>query len=155
MNVRAFVVVVALLAPLAAQADQPVVTGHYVLARATEDALILFDASPEVASIVAGKTDDAAANDELERESLKVLAAMLPKLDTTTKSVTVRVTYNKTGAVSPVYGAPTFAGVERYALLDVSYKDAAADRDKWKELDAKRAVPAWLSFKVIGQLPPR
>lgn len=145
----------ALCAPLAARADEAVVAGHFVLARASEDALVLFDASPEVAAIVTNKTSDADANDGLERDALKVLAAMLPKLDKSTKSVTVRVTYNKTGAVSPVYGAPTFAGVERYALLAVNYKEAAADRDKWKELDPKHAVPSWISFKVIGQLPPR
>lgn len=87
--------------PLAASADEAVVPGHFVLARASQDALILFDASPEVAAIVSNKTSDADANDGLERDALKVLATLLPKLDQTTKSVTVRVTYNKTGAVSP------------------------------------------------------
>jgi hypothetical protein len=146
---------IALLAPIAASADEAAVPGHFVLARASEDALVLFDASPEVAAIVSNKTPDADANDALERDALKVLALMLPKLEKSTKSVTVRLTYNKSGAVSPVYGAPTFAGVERYALLEVTYKDAAVDRDKWKELDPKHAVPPWISFKVIGQLPPR
>ena len=129
--------------------------GHVVVARVSEDALIIWDASPEVAMIVSNKVANDAANDQLERDALRVLAQALPKLEKSAKTVTVRVVYNKTGDVSPVYGAPTFAGVERYATLALSYKDAAGDRQKWKELDAKHAVPAWIEFKVIGQLPPR
>jgi len=150
----AFVLVLGVLgSPV--RADEAAVPGHIVVARVSDDALIIWDASPEIASIVTNKIADDAANNQLERDALKVLAQSLAKLEKSAKSVTVRVIYNKTGAVSPVYGAPTFAGVERYATLEVPYKDAVSDRDKWKELDPKHAVPTWVAFKVIGQLPPR
>ncbi len=136
-------------------AEEPAIPGHVVVARVSDDALIIWDASPEIAAIVTNKTADDAANAQLERDALRVLAQNVSRLEKSAKSVTVRVIYNKTGAVSPVYGAPTFAGVERYATLEASYKDAAADRDKWKELDPKHAVPSWIAFKVIGRLPPR
>jgi hypothetical protein len=138
-----------------ARAEETAVPGHVVVARVSDDALIIWDSSPEIAAIVTNKIADEAANNQLERDALKVLAQSLSKLEKTAKTVTVRVIYNKTGAVSPIYGAPTFAGVERYATLEVPYKFAASDRDKWKELDAKHAVPSWVTFKVIGQLPPR
>jgi len=137
------------------RAEEPPIPGHVVVARVSDDALIIWDASPEIASIVTNKTGDEAATEQLERDALRVLAQNVAKLEKSAKSVTVRVIYNKTGAVSPIYGAPTFAGVERYATLAVAYKDAVSDRDKWKELDQKHAVPAWVAFKVIGQLPPR
>ena len=140
---------------LPALADETGVPGHVVVARASDDALVIWDASAEIAAIVSNKVSDDAANNRIERDALRVLAQSLPKLEKSTKSVTVRVIYNKTGAVSPVYGAPTFAGVERYATLEMSHKDAASNRDKWKELDAKTAVPAWVAFKILGQLPPR
>jgi hypothetical protein len=129
--------------------------GHAVLARATGEALILWDATPVVASIVRDKLSDAAANALLERDAAGVLAEMAPNVDRAATSVTVRVLYAETGAVSPVYGTPTFAGVERYASLTVSGTDARSDRDRWRQLGPSAPLPRWLAFKVTGLLPPR
>jgi hypothetical protein len=131
------------------------VPGHAVLAKPAGDALVIWDASPVVASIVKSKTNDSDANDLLERDAARVLATMAPNVDKSAKTITVRVIYSKTGAVSPVYGTPTFMGIERYATLTVPAGDAQTDRDKWKELDPKAPVPAWFAFKVTGLLPPR
>ena len=131
------------------------VPGHAVLAKPDGDALVIWDASPVVASIVKAKTNDDGANDLLERDAVHVLATMAPDVDKSAKTITVRVIYSKTGAVSPVYGTPTFMGIERYATLTVHASDVQGDRDKWKELDAKTAVPSWFAFKVTGLLPPR
>jgi len=149
----ALVVAACLATSSAASADE--VPGHAVLAKPDRDALVIWDASPVVASIVRGKTSDADANDLLERDAAHVLATMTPNVDKTAKTITVRVIYSKTGAVSPVYGTPTFMGIERYATLTVPAADAQGDRDKWKELDTKSPVPSWFAFKVIGLLPPR
>jgi len=137
----------------AASADD--VPGHAVLAKPDGDALVIWDASPVVASIVKSKTADADANDLLERDAARVLVTMAPNVDKSAKTITVRVIYSKTGAVSPIYGTPTFMGIERYATLTVPAADAESDRDKWKELSVKTPVPAWFSFKIIGLLPPR
>jgi hypothetical protein len=142
-----------LVAPAAALADE--VPGHAVLAKPDGDALVIWDASSVVAEIVKTKTADPAANDVLERDAAHVLATMVPNVDKSAKTITVRVIYSKTGAVSPVYGTPTFMGIEKYATLTVPAADAQTDRDKWKELDPKAAVPSWFAFKVTGLLPPR
>lgn len=149
----ALVVAACLATSLVALADD--VPGNAVLAKPDRDALVIWDASPVVASIVKSKTNDSDANDLLERDAAHVLATMTPNVDKSAKTITVRVIYSKTGAVSPVYGTPTFMGIERYATLTVPAANAQADRDKWKELDAKSPVPSWFAFKVIGLLPPR
>ena len=131
------------------------VPGHAVLAKPDADALVIWDASPVVASIVKSKTADPDANDLLERDAAHVLATMAPNIDKSAKTITVRVIYSKTGAVSPVYGTPTFMGIERYATLTVPAADALSDRDKWKELAVKTPIPAWFTFKIVGLLPPR
>jgi hypothetical protein len=138
--------------PVAASA-QDAVPGHVSVARVTDDALIIWDASPEVAGFVTNKTPDAQANAQLRHDALRVAAANFSKLEKTAKSVTIRVIYNKTGAVSPVYHAETFAGVVRYATLEFPYKDAAGD-SKWKSLDAKSSLPGWMKFTVLDKLPP-
>ncbi len=130
------------------------VPGHAVLARASEDALVLWDASQVVATIVKDKFNDADANALIKRDAYRVLVSMAPNIDKSAKTVTVRVIYSKTGAVSPVYGTPTFTGIERYATLTASGSDVRSDRDHWKELDAKAAPPAWLEYKIVGLLPP-
>jgi hypothetical protein len=135
-------------------AATPEVPGHVVLARAEGDALLIWDSTAEVATIVSDKLSDAEANARLERDALRVLAAAQPKM-TGAKSITVRVVFSKTGDVSPVYGSPTFAGIERYATLKIDAADASSDRDKWKELAADAMPPAWVQFDVIGALPPR
>jgi hypothetical protein len=144
----------ALAAAVPATADDAV-PGHAVLARASEDALVLWDASTVVATIVRSKMSDADANALLERDAARVLATIAPNVDKGAKSVTVRVIYSMTGDVSPVYGTPTFAGIERYATLTVTGPDVRSDRDRWKELDAKAALPAWFAYKIVGKLPPR
>lgn len=144
-----------LATPAATRADDASgVPGHVIVARTTEDALLIWDASPEVATIVRDKVSDSDANARIEHDALRVLATSLKKVSAA-KTITVRVIYNKTGDVSPTYGAPTFAGVERYATVTVDSANAAGDKDKWQELDAKANPPAWIAYKVIGALPPR
>ncbi len=145
----------ALGAPGLAPAQDSTVPGHVVIAKASDDALVIWDSSPEIAAIVSDKVNDADANARLAHDCLRVLAQSLPKLDKSTKTVTIRVIYNKTGAVSPVYGSPTFAGVERYATLTAPYKDAVADKGHWRELGPNAKLPGWLQWKILGTLPPR
>ena len=142
-------------APRIAPAEDAPIPGHVVIAIASGNALVIWDASPAVAAIVNDKASDADANARLERDALRVMAQSLPKLDKGSKAVKVRVIYNKTGAVSPVYGAATFAGVEVYATLDAPFRDATTDRGKWKENGAKAGPPSWMQWKVLGQLPAR
>ncbi len=149
-----FAAALCLAASVPAAADDSV-PGHAVLARASDEALILWDASPVVATIVKTKLGDADANALLERDASRILATMAPNIDKAAKTATVRVVYSMTGDVSPIYGTPTFAGIERYATLTLDGGDFRSDRDHWKELDPKSAMPRWFAYKVVGRLPPR
>jgi hypothetical protein len=149
------VVLVVCVAGGASWAEESSIPGHVVLARAEDDALAIWDSTPVVSAIVSGKLSDADAKARLERDALRVLAEVQPKVASSAKTITVRVIYQKIGDVSPVYGTPTFAGVERYATLKVKAADAASDRGKWKELGDKATPPAWVEFDVVGELPPR
>jgi hypothetical protein len=125
-----------------------------VLARTADDALAIWDSTPEMIAIVNAKLSDADAKTRLQHDAVHVLAEVQPKL-TAAKTITLRIIYSKTGEVSATYGTPTFAGVERYATMKVKASDVAADRDKWKELGDSAALPTWMQFDVIGELPPR
>jgi hypothetical protein len=136
-------------------ADPPSVPGHVIVARAEGDALVIWDATAEVTEIVKDKLDDDAAKDRLKRDALEEVTLEESKLSNLT-SISVRVIYTKTGDVSPVYGSPTFAGVERYAVLKMSAADVKSDRGQWKEAVAGAGtVPSWAAFTILGSLPPR
>ncbi len=139
--------------PAFADATKP--AGNVIVARPGGSALLIWDASADVTAIVANKVSDADAKTSLERDAARVLADSLAKIDKDATSVAVRVIYDKTGAVSPIYGSATFAGVERYAILHMSGADARGDRDHWRELSSSSTPPAWFAFDVSGELPAR
>jgi len=138
-----------------ARADESKPPGNVIVARPAGDALLIWNASADVAAIVANKTADADAKALLERDAARALAASLAKVDAAASSISLRVIYEKTGAVSPVYGTATFAGVGRYATLRMSGRDARGDRDRWRELAGDSPLPAWFAFDVTGDLPER
>lgn len=129
-----------------------------VIVRAHGDALVLWDATSVVAQVVRDKAGDDDANARLQRGALKALVETVPHLQDA-KRITVRVLYNRTGEVSPVYNAATFAGVERYATLEISGTDARSDKEKWKEAAMSSGpattLPHSITFTIIGKLPPR
>jgi len=147
--------VLSLAVPVAAGADEAAIPGHAVLARATGQALIIWDATPLFADVVRRKLPDSEANALIAHDALRILARMQPDLDKDAKSVTVRIVYAKKGEVSPVYGTATFEGIERYATLNANAADLSTDKDKWKEFDPNAPLPSWLSFAIVGKLPPR
>lgn len=147
-------ITVAVLAPVAGWA-QATVPGTVVVARTSSDALIIWDSSPEIAAIVKDKLSDRDANVRIEHDALHVLATSLDKVGKDAKTITVRVVYSKNGDVSPVYGTPTFLGIEKYATVSASRTDLATDRDKWKEIGDTADLPAWIKVEILGKLPPR
>jgi len=114
----------------------------FVIARAGSDATVLYDATPDVIAIVRDKIGDEQANRLLQHDALRVLALAAPELPEA-RAITVRITYVRSGDVSPVYGTPTFVGVERYASLRESAPNAKSDRHRQ------------ITFTVVGKLPPR
>jgi len=152
--VKSTVVMSALLlasSPSLAAADANDVPGTVVLARATGEAVALYDASPEVAAVVRERMGDTAARGRLAKDALRVLAKEIPDVSQA-RSVVVRVTYTRSGDVSPVYGTPTFAGIERYANLKARISDVRGDKSDWAR---STKLPKWAKFEVVGKLPPR
>jgi len=129
--------------------------GHVVIARASADALLIFDATVDVIAAVSRKLNVADANTMLQHDALRALSHSLPHINRKSRSVRVSIVYYRTAAVSPAYGSATFAGVDRYALLEMSMKDALRNRDNWRRLSGKMALPAWINFKITGSLPAR
>lgn len=129
--------------------------GYAVVAKASGDALVIWDASRVVRMIAHSKMNDAAANDLVKRDAIRVLGGALPNVNRAATTVTIRVDYAKTGDVSPVYGTPTFEGVEHYALLTASVRNLISRRQNWSQLKDTQRIPAWFIYKVTGRLPPR
>ena len=146
-----FAIVLALALPTSARADDAT---HVVVADTSATAVLIWNATPVVAQIVTDRANDPVANERLERGALRAIATSL-KVLVRAKTVTVRILYDKTGAVSPVYGDPTFAGVERYATITFAAARGRASASKWRGLRDTDALPPWVAFHVIGTLPPR
>ena len=137
--------------PLVAAERAP--AGTVILARAGPDVLLIWDATDEVAALVAEHRSAPEATLRLERDAARVLATALANVDRSATRIVLRVTYRKTSAVSPVYGAATFAGVERFATFEMRAADAVTDRDGWRELGEATPLPRWFTFRVTGSLP--
>jgi hypothetical protein len=153
--ITSFVIAVAAAFAHVAAAAETAVPGTVVVARASSDALLVWDSTPEIASIVKEKLSDRDANARIEHDALHVLAESLDKVGKEAKTITVRVIYSRTGDVSPVYGTPTFLGIEKYATVAATRADLVSDRDKWKELGDTVELPAWFKVEILGKLPPR
>lgn len=112
-------------------------SGTIVLARAGHAPVLIWDATPAVIDIVHNKTSDA--------DALKALSAQAAQIDLqrfkrypSAQQITVRVIYQRAGSVSPVYGSPTFGGVE--SLLNVTLR-------RGQQAGAARVA-------ITGKLPP-
>jgi hypothetical protein len=160
LNVRPSVaVLVALLAlvPLAVIADDTPafrpVSGAVIMAKATSaSTLFIWDATPYVTQLVADKMLGDDGLHALEASAIQALAGKAKKA--TTVALTLRVLYTKTGAVSPVYGAPTFAGIERVLTISVERTALAKDADAWSTSLGKGTTPDGVKIDISGQLPP-
>ena len=143
---------VALSLPVQAHAQTTTPKGSIVLAKTSPSALLIWDASPVVADLVADKTPDSQALRLLTADAIELLHERAASL--TAKTVELRVVYTRSGAISPAYGAPTFAGVERVMVIDASRADALARADQWKKAARDGAPTPGLTVKITGSMPP-
>jgi hypothetical protein len=155
-SVAVFVAVLALV-PLAGFADDTPafrpVSGAVIMAKATSTStLFIWDATPYVTQLVADKVLGDDGLHAIEASAIQALADKAKKV--TTAALTLRVLYSKTGAVSPVYGAPTFAGIERVMTISVERTALAKNADAWSTTLGKGTTPDGVKIDVSGQLPP-
>ena len=93
--------------------------------------------------------------DRLQHDALSVAAQNFGKIEKSAKTVSVRIVYIVSAGMSPAYHADTFGHMERYVLLTMPYRDAAANRDHWKTLAPGARLPGWVKVDVTGALPPK
>lgn len=147
---------IAVFCSAAVAADMPKeVVGAIVTARAGADALLLWDATPRLISLIKSGTSNEQIFDTVESEAIVVARERESSLPKTTKSITVRVIYHRTGEVSPVYGAPTFAGIEKLVTVTVPYPELSSHANAWYASLAAGQTPADVKVDVTGKLPPR
>ena len=133
----------------AALADQ----GMVVVAKGGAAPLLLWDATPLVTTIVANKEPRPAAMRDLESQAMQILGERVRELPRA-KTLTIRLIYQKTGAVSPVYGTATFEGIERVFELSASANDARMHAKQLADALGRGSVPSGIHLDVTGALPP-
>ena len=128
------------------------VQGQVILARTGSSALYIWDATPYVAQLVADGDLGSDGMRALEATALRALADRAK--GSSADSVALRVVFQKSGAVSPVYGTATFEGMEEVMTLKAERKPLLAAATAWIE-DLLHGKPAsGLAIDVTGKLPP-
>jgi hypothetical protein len=127
--------------------------GHIVEARATAaSTLFLWDATPYVTDLVHERL---VGDDGLHALEATAVMALSQRVRTSrSSSADLRVIYQKTGAVSPVYGIATFAGVEVVVTLHARKGDLLRNGAAWASALAQGTIPKGLAVVVSGKLPP-
>lgn len=129
------------------------VAGAVIVTRTTPaEASLLWDATPYVTQLVSDKLTDEHGLHALEATALRALADKGKTL--AAPALTLKVTYAKTGAVSPVYGGATFAGFEPVLTLSAKRAALAKNAAAWSSQLADGKVPAGVIVSVTGKLPP-
>jgi hypothetical protein len=145
-----------LLGAVIARADAPEirpVTGAVIVTRSTPaEAGLIWDATAYVTQLVHEKITDERGMRALEATALRALADK--GKDLSAPSLTLKVTYAKTGAVSPVYGNVTFAGFEPVVTIAAKRAALVQHASAWSTDLANGIVPKGVRVAVTGKLPP-
>ncbi len=146
--------VLAALAALLLCANSTVrpLAGQVIEARANAlQTVYLWDATPYVIGLVHDHLTGSAGLTALEETAVQALYNR--SRNAHSKNLTIRVLYQKTGAVNPVYGNLTFAGIERVFTLSAARSAVAAYSNEWVNTLGKGRIPAGLQIQITGKLP--
>jgi|ERR1700681_1213743 hypothetical protein len=145
-----------LLGAVIARADAPAirpVSGAVIVTRTSPaEAGLIWDATAYVTQLVSEKITDERGMRAIEATALRALADKGKGLAAT--SLTLKVTYAKTGAVSPVYGNVTFAGFESVVTIAAKRAALAQHASAWSTDLANGTIPKGVRISVTGKLPP-
>jgi hypothetical protein len=134
-----------------ADATRPL-QGTVILVHGGNAAIFLWNATPYVAQLVVEKTLGDDGMRAMEGTAVTALAAKAPS--STAATVSLRVLYEKTAAVSPAYGGPTLQGMENVMTLTADRKQLTQNATAWATSLQKGSVPSGLKVEVTGALPP-
>jgi hypothetical protein len=139
--------------PIGTPADAPAPGGTVLLAKTGEQALVIWDATSTVTTIVSDKTPRDVALQTLESQAVTVAASKAPVLPSA-KTITVRIIYEMSGDVSPVYKTATFTGFQHLVAVTVPKLDLAKNAASYSKALAAGTVPADVKVDKTGDLPP-
>ncbi len=127
--------------------------GAIIEARTTASStLFLWEATPYVSRLAHDGISGAAGLREMEATGVAVLVKRTKGLHS--RRFELRALYQKTGAVSPVYQAATFEGVERIFTMRSDARALERNAIAWTR-DLRRGItPRGLVIDVTGSLPP-
>lgn len=126
--------------------------GTLIEARSTaQESLFIWNATPYIAQLVKDHPGNQRLG-ELETTGLRTLIAKAGA--SKSRVLTLRVLYERTGAVNPIYNSPIYAGTER--VLTMSALRSALQRDArlWLGQMTGAVIPKGLTITVTGKLPP-
>ena len=135
-----------------AQEVRPVSGAVIVTRTNAAEAGLIWDATPYVTQLVSENLTDERGMRALEATALRALAEKGKGLAAT--SLTLKVTYAKTGAVSPVYRSATFAGFESVVTIAAKRAALAQHAGAWSADLANGMIPKGVRIAVTGKLPP-
>ena len=138
----------------AAASETALPQGAVTLAKTTPDALLIWDATPAVAALRKARTDPRVGLAQLEAGAMSIALARAASLTHST-NVSVRVLYEMTGDVSPVYHSATFEGVERLLTVTATRSDILANGAAYAEQLERGTIPAAVKVSISGALPPQ
>lgn len=133
-------------------AQQPVVAGSVIVARAGTNALLLWDATQDL--VQAGNSSNAQDKtlihfELLALQALRQKAAVLPN----SKLLTIRMLYDRTGAVSAVYHIATMEGTEHVFDLTAPRDEITMKYDALSSQISAGKIAAPAQLQITGKLP--
>jgi len=140
--------------PPAILADATSISGAQVIvAKASGDAVLIWDASSTITEILRRKVPPALAMRSIEAQAADLLALRGPALKSA-KSISLRVVYPRKPEFNPQYGNEVAATVERLMTLKASPATLVHDGKTWSAMIQKGGSPRGLDIMVTGTLPP-
>jgi len=126
--------------------------GNLILARSGAQSTYLWDATDYVTQLVSDNDVGAAGMRDLQATAVRALAGKVR--NSKSKTILLSVMYTKTGAVSPVYGTATFAGVEKVLTLTARGIEIRKNGLEDAEMLLVGRAPRGIKIIITGVLPP-
>jgi len=129
------------------------IIGTLILAKENGNALLIWDCTRELASLVARKTKPEDEIKTLKTDAVRALLQNSKRLAKTATTLTVRVVYNRVGEIDPRYGTPTFQGVERLMMLEAPVPLIPKAAASWIHAIETASPTKGLTVQVTGKVP--
>ncbi|HVS46755.1 MAG TPA: hypothetical protein VMS32_08815 [Verrucomicrobiae bacterium] len=126
--------------------------GNLILARSGAQSTYLWDATKYVTQLVVDKDLGTQGMRDLQATAMQTLADKAR--NSKSESILLSVLYSKIGAISPVYGTATFAGVEKVLTLTASRIEIAKNGSRDAAMLLAGQTPPGIKVVVTGALPP-